>query len=151
MVAVPILLISAVPGYTPKLEPYVSVIEDGVTGLLVPNEVQAWSDAILWLLKDPELRFKILSNAYEFVQNHHNRKVVAEKYANALAPFLSHLAPGISKTYLLWSNQVYRFGGVYKGGTEYIRTYGIRRFLRRAPGYAFFLIKQKVTYFRSKR
>jgi glycosyltransferase involved in cell wall biosynthesis len=134
-------------GIYTKIEPYVGVIEDDINGLLVPNEVEAWSDAILRLLKDPELRFKILSNAYEFVQRHHNRKVVTEKYANALAPFLSHRAPGISKTYLLWSNQVYRFGGVYKGGTEYIRTYGIygiRRFLRRAPRYLFSLLRQRL-------
>lgn len=131
-------------GIYTKIEPYVGVIEDGVTGLLVPNEVEAWRDAILRLLKDPELRFKITSNAYEFVQSHHNKDVVAEQYAAALAPFLSYRAPQVSKTYLLWSNPVHMFNGVYKVGTEYIRIHGIRRFLRRATGYAISLLRQRL-------
>jgi hypothetical protein len=47
------------------------------------------------LLKDSELRFRIASNAYEFVQNFHNRQIVAEKYATALGPFLNYRAPEI--------------------------------------------------------
>jgi glycosyltransferase involved in cell wall biosynthesis len=131
-------------GIYTKIEPYVGVIEDGITGLLVPNEVEAWKDAILRLLKDPDLRFKIASNAHEFVQSHHNRKVVAEQYTAALAPFLSYRAPQVSKAYLLWSTQVNRFSGMYKVATEYIRIHGIRRFLRRAPGYVFSLLRQRL-------
>jgi hypothetical protein len=138
-------------GIYTKIEPYVGVIEDGLTGLLVPNEVAAWRDAILRLLKDPELRFKIASNAYEFVQSHHNRRVVAEQYAAALAPFLSYQAPNVSRAYLLWSGPIYRFSYVHTAGREYIKMHGIRRFLRRAPGYAFFSLRQKLPHLRPKR
>jgi hypothetical protein len=131
-------------GIYTRIEPYLGVIEDGVTGLLVPNEVAAWRDAILRLLKDPDLRFKIASNAYEFVQAHHSRKVVAERYAEALAPFLSYRAPQLGKAYLLWNSQVYRFSGIYGLAAEYIRIHGIRRFLRRAPPYAFSLFRQRI-------
>lgn len=82
-------------GIYSKLEPYIGVIQDGVAGLLVENEIEAWKDAILMLLKDSELRFRIASNAYEFVQNFHNRQIVAEKYATALGPFLNYRAPEI--------------------------------------------------------
>jgi hypothetical protein len=131
-------------GIYSKVELYTQVIQDGITGLLVENQIEGWRDAILRLLKEPELRFKIASNAYEFVRSHHNREVVAEKYAVALAPFLSYRAPQFSKTYLLWSNQVNRLSGVYNVATEYIRIYGIRRFLRRAPRYALSLLRQKL-------
>jgi glycosyltransferase involved in cell wall biosynthesis len=82
-------------GIYSKLEPYTNVIQDGITGLLADNEVEAWRDAIVRLLKDSELRYKILSNAYELVQTSHNREVVAEKYATALKTFLSYRAPEI--------------------------------------------------------
>jgi glycosyltransferase involved in cell wall biosynthesis len=131
-------------GIYTRIEPYLGVIEDGVTGLLVPNEVAAWRDAILRLLKDPDLRFKIASNAYEFVQAHHSRKVVAERYAEALAPFLSYRAPQLGKAYLFWSNRVYSFRGLYNVAREYIRMHGIRRFLRRAPPYAFSLLRRRL-------
>jgi glycosyltransferase involved in cell wall biosynthesis len=138
-------------GIYTRIEPYLGVIEDGITGLLVPNEVAAWRDAILRLLKDPDLRFRIATNAYEFVQAHHSRKVVAERYAEVLAPFLSHRAPQLGKAYLLWNSQVYRFSGIYKLAAEYIRIHGIRRFLRRAPPYAFSLLRQKLTHVSSKQ
>jgi SAM-dependent methyltransferase/glycosyltransferase involved in cell wall biosynthesis len=82
-------------GIYSKLEPYTNVIQDGITGLLADNEVGAWRDAIVRLLKEPELRFKIASNAYEIVQSSHNRRVVVEQYAIALGPFLSYRAPEI--------------------------------------------------------
>jgi hypothetical protein len=134
-------------GIYSKLEPYTLVIEDGVTGLLAENQVPAWEDAVLRLLKDPELRFKIASNAYEFVRNHHNRQVVADQYAAALAPFLGHRAPQVSTAHLLWSDPVRRLTRVRSLSIEFIRGYGIRRFLQRAPGYAFSLLRRKATRF----
>jgi glycosyltransferase involved in cell wall biosynthesis len=133
-----------------RIEPYVGVIEDGVTGLLVPNEVEAWRDAIIRLLRDARLRFKIASNAYEFVKSHHNKAVVTERYAAALTPFLSYRAPQLSNTYLLWSDQVGRFSRVYKAATEHVRAYGTRRFLRRALQYALSSLHRRMTAPKSK-
>jgi glycosyltransferase involved in cell wall biosynthesis len=82
-------------GIYSKLEPYISVVQNGVTGLLVDNEIEAWKDAILVLLKGSGLRLRIARNAYEFVRDLHNRKVVAEKYVTALGPFLNYKAPEI--------------------------------------------------------
>jgi ubiquinone/menaquinone biosynthesis C-methylase UbiE/glycosyltransferase involved in cell wall biosynthesis len=84
-------------GIYSKLEPYTNVIQDGITGLLADNGIESWRDAVLRLLKDSELRFKIASNAYELVRSSHNRQVVAQKYATALGPFLSYRAPEIRK------------------------------------------------------
>lgn len=41
-------------------------------------------------------------------------------------------------------------GRLYKRGGDYVKTHGIRRFLRRAPTFAFSLLRRKVTSLRSK-
>ena len=131
-------------GIYSKLEIYTRVIVDGITGLLVDNQVEAWRDAILRLLKDPELRFKIVSNAYEFVQSHHSRTVVAEQYAAALEPFLNHRAPKIRKTYLVKATVTSRFEPLYTVGVEYMRTYGMKRFLWAALRYLFSTVRHNL-------
>jgi glycosyltransferase involved in cell wall biosynthesis len=130
-------------GIYTRTEPYVGVIEDGVTGLLVPNEVGAWRDAILRLLKDPELRFTIASNAYEFAQSHHSRKVVAERYEEALTPFLSYRAPAMSKAYAIAADLAGRPKRLWQMGMEYITVYGVSYVLRRVPRYLFRLLRQR--------
>ena len=131
-------------GIYSKVELYTQVIQDGITGLLVENQIEAWRDAMLRLLKDPELRFKIASNAYEFVQSHHNREVVAEKYAAALEPFLNCRAPRINKLHIGANNIPSRLGGLWKMGTEYLKVYGLWRLIRAAPRYLFSLIRSKL-------
>jgi HEPN domain-containing protein len=41
-------------------------------------------------------------------------------------------------------------GRLYKRGSDYAKTHGIRRFLRRAPVFAFSLLRRKVTSLISK-
>lgn len=132
-------------GIYTKIEPYVGVIEDGITGLLVPNEVAAWRDAILRLLKDPDLRFKIASNAYEFAQSHHNRKVVVEKYKETLAPFLGHRAPTVGRLSIVASDLAGGPGRLWRIGMEYIQVHGLRYVLRRGPPYLFRLLRQRIS------
>ncbi len=132
-------------GIYTKIEPYFGVIEDGVTGLVVPNEVGAWRDAILRLLKDPELRFKIASNAYEFVQSHHSRKVVTEKYQEALAPYLSYRGPTLSTAYAVSRDLASRPRRLWQMGMEYTAVYGFLYVLQRVPRYLLRLLRQKIT------
>jgi len=117
-------------GIYSRVEPYTGVIEDGITGLLVENEVGAWKEAILRLLKNPELRFNIASNAYEFVQSHHNRKVVAEEYAATLELFLSYRAPEVGIAYVSKSYIPYELEKRYNLGAEYMKIFGMRAFIR---------------------
>jgi len=125
-------------GIYTRIEPYTLVIQDGITGLLVPNEINAWRDAIIRLIKDPELRYKIATNAYEFVMANHNRRLVAEKYAEALAPYLSYKAPKISKSYLVSGVSAEPFSkarSLWQLALQYIRAYGFWYVLRRGPAY----------------
>ena len=138
-------------GIYSKLEPYSLVIQDGVTGLLVPNEVEAWRDAILRLLKEPELRSKIASNAYEFAQSHHNRKVVAVQYKEALAPFLGYRAPAVSKAYAISRDLAGRPGRMCRTGIEYMKAYGFWYALRYAPRYLLRLLGHRAANLRSGR
>ena len=131
-------------GIYSKIELYTQVIQDGITGLLVENQIEAWRDAILRLLKDPELRFKIASNAYEFVQSHHSRAVVAEQYAAALAPFFSYRAPSVGKKYIIANDTVDRLVRLWRMGTEYLKVYGFWRLIRAAPRYLLSLIRGRI-------
>jgi len=131
-------------GIYTKIEPYLGIIEDSVTGLLVPNEIGAWSDGILRLLRDPALRFRIASNAYEFAQANHSRKAVVEKYAAALAPFLSHRGPPVNKVYAVASSPIYMLNSICRGSREYMKIYGLRRLLRRAPPQAASLLRRRM-------
>ncbi len=130
-------------GIYTKIEPYVGVIQDGVTGLLVPNEVEAWRDAILRLLRDPDLRFKIASNAYEFVRSHHSWAVIAERYAVALAPFLEYRAPDVSNAYIIASDLAGRPTRLWQMLRHYVKGYGLRYVLGPARRYALSLLRQR--------
>jgi glycosyltransferase involved in cell wall biosynthesis len=131
-------------GVYSKLEPYSSVVIDGITGLLVENKVDAWKDAILRLINDPELRIKIYTNAYEFVRTHHSRDVVTSEYITALAPYLSHRAPKVSKRYIALQKPSYCVTSLWETGREYAKIYGIRRLLIRGPRYIVVSIWKKL-------
>jgi hypothetical protein len=131
-------------GIYSKLEPYTSVIEDGITGLLVENEVAAWKEAMLRLLSDSKLRFALAANAREYVQNHHNKKLIAEQYAATLEPFLTYRAPEIGNRSLPIQNVLYQANKVYEFGREHVAIYGVRHLIIAAPRYSFSLLRRKV-------
>ncbi len=130
-------------GIYSKLEPYSLVIQDGITGLLVPNEVAAWRDAILRLAGDPDLRFRIVSNACEFVRSHHSWAVIAERYAVALAPFLAYRAPDVSKVYIITRDLAGRPLRFWQMLRHYTKGYGFRYVLGPARRYALALLRQR--------
>lgn len=57
-----------VAGVYSQVEVYTACIEDGATGLLVPNQPQAWYDAIQRLIRDAPMRSRISQSAYEAVR-----------------------------------------------------------------------------------
>ena len=133
-------------GIYSKLEPYTSVIEDGVTGLLVENEVDAWKEAILSLLTNPELRMRIARNAREYVQSHHNKKVVTEQYAAALGPFLAYRAPRIGKTHIIKQKPSWVLKQPYNRLVAYRQAHGMRGFILHAPKYLLSRIYRKIRH-----
>jgi hypothetical protein len=59
------------------VEPYSSVVEQNITGLLCPNVTSAWVDAITSLINDPELRDTLAANAHARVSNLHSLNLTA--------------------------------------------------------------------------
>jgi len=114
-------------GVYSKVEPYTSVIQDGITGLLVENEVPAWRDAIVRLLSDSELRLKISRNAYEYVRSNHNRDIVVTQYATVLEPLFKYRAPNVGRR-VLWTYSVLDINGFRSRlYVENVKLYGIKR------------------------
>jgi len=85
-------------GIYTNVQPYSSVIQDGMTGLLCQNEVGAWTDAMQTLLHDSALGFRIRKNAHDFFKSRHNRQEQLSAFLEELKPYMSHRAPEISKS-----------------------------------------------------
>lgn len=58
-----------IAGVYTRIDPYTEVVTDGVTGLLVPNERDAWVEALLQLIDAPEERRRMAANAHAHVRN----------------------------------------------------------------------------------
>jgi len=115
-------------GVYSRVEPYASVIQDGVTGLLVENQVNLWRDAIVKLLSEPQLRLRISKSAYEFVRCNYDRQSVADRYADILVPLWKYRAEkvnGFSGINLRCSV----VDKVYRRYSDYFQTLGLRRFV----------------------
>jgi glycosyltransferase involved in cell wall biosynthesis len=56
-------------------------IEDGKTGLLVPNTTEAWVEALGKLIEDKKLRIKMGENAYKEVKKNFNMETISKDYA----------------------------------------------------------------------
>ncbi len=57
------------PGVFSEMEPYASVVEHDRTGLLVPNEAEAWREAAERLIREPETRRGLARDAWEGARN----------------------------------------------------------------------------------
>ena len=60
--------LAQIPSICSKVPPYIDPVVDGVTGLLVENTLQAWSDAILLLSLDYDLRARVSTDAEKWVK-----------------------------------------------------------------------------------
>jgi len=84
-------------GIYTNVEPYLSVIEDGITGLLCENTSRAWEDAVARLLNDGDLALRIKKNSYDFFKAKHDREKLLDNYLSVLGPCLDFRAPEISQ------------------------------------------------------
>ncbi len=84
-----------IAGVYSDVKPYAEVVEHGVTGLLVPNQPGAWSEAICRLVENGDLRAAIQRQARAYARAHYDLTSVQEQWkhhireALAAAP-LSH-------------------------------------------------------------
>lgn len=127
-------------GIYSKTKLYSGVIEDGVNGLLAENSPAAWKDAIVRLVRDPDLRYKIICNAYEYVKSHHSREVVADTYASVLKPYLAYRAPEVNKLHTIINDIPGQVVRTLKRGVRYGKEKGVLKLMRMIPRYLHFRI-----------
>lgn len=63
-----------VAGVYSAVAPYVDYVDDGVTGLLVENTVEGWVGALDRLIRIPELRASIVTNASQDVRSYYHQR-----------------------------------------------------------------------------
>jgi hypothetical protein len=63
-----------IAGVYSKVDVYTDCVEDGETGLLVPNSPEAWYSAIVQLIEDDDLRKKIGRQARNYVCTHYSQR-----------------------------------------------------------------------------
>jgi hypothetical protein len=76
-------------GVYSREEPYTSYVEDGKTGLLADDTVEAWAAAITNLLDDDAKRVRIVQNAYAYVQTNFDTRAVLPAFMRMIADTLA--------------------------------------------------------------
>jgi len=130
-------------GIFSKIEPYTEIIQDGINGVLVDNEIGAWKESIVRLIRDIELRNKIINNAYEHVITYHSEDAVADRYYEILNTFFNYKAPVLRHNMFFYDRSLYKCQNFFSKYIEYIKSYGIWRALYRAPFYIINTVKKK--------
>ncbi len=59
------------PGVYSKIAPYSSMIEDNIAGCLASEDSQDWVNKINYLIENPDIRYRIATQAQEFVKDNH--------------------------------------------------------------------------------
>jgi len=77
--------IAGIPAVCSAVPPYSDVIQDGVTGVLVPNTEEEWFQAVKRLALSVNERKRILASAREYCLSRYSMKVAAEKWNQVFA------------------------------------------------------------------
>jgi glycosyltransferase involved in cell wall biosynthesis len=123
-------------GIYSEVEPYTSVIENGTNGILAKNEVAEWRDALIRLLQNEEMRKRISANAITLVRAKHNLTVVADGYAEALAPYLGYNAPELTTPSIILGNISSALMNLFNPILEYLMVRGFAGGFSNALSYA---------------
>ncbi len=78
-----------IPGIFTDAPPYAPAVEDGRTGLLVPNRPEAWADAITRLARDSRLRWSIAEAARQEVARRYGLPTVLDAWSDLLSGLMS--------------------------------------------------------------
>jgi hypothetical protein len=108
--------------------PHADVVVDRETGLLVPNEPEAWLAALRELVLDGKLRSRLAANAAEMVESRFSERALLPGWLASLDRLLSHRAPPISP------DDVQIAGGVIRFVRDRFAVYGPVAFAERAVG-----------------
>jgi hypothetical protein len=108
--------------------PHADVVVDRETGLLVPNEPDAWRAALRELVEDRELRIRLGGNASRMVEARFSEAALMPGWLQSLGALLAHRAPAIS------ASDVRIAGGMIRFARDRLAVYGPVAFAERAVG-----------------
>jgi hypothetical protein len=83
---------AGIPVLCSAVSPYREVVQDGITGVLVPNEGQAWQAALQTAIGDSAWRHKVAAAARADVREHHKLAQTADAWQQAVAVALRERA-----------------------------------------------------------
>ena len=75
---------AGIPVLCSAVSPYREVVQDGVTGRLVPNDVQAWQAALQGAIDDSAWRLTVAAAARATVRQHHNLTQTVDAWQQAV-------------------------------------------------------------------
>ena len=82
-----------IPGIYSEDSPNATVVRSEQTGLIVPNEPEAWGNAIERLIRDEGFRADLGRAAAQDVESRFSEKALASQWRDAVQPLLAHRAP----------------------------------------------------------
>lgn len=80
-----------IAGIYSSSRPYTDVVADGVTGVLVENTADAWREAVIALILEPQRRASIASAAYQHVRKRYDLNSAARIWAASIERIASPL------------------------------------------------------------
>lgn len=117
-----------IAGIYSDVPPNADVVRAGATGLVVPNDPDAWSDAISRLIAERSLRERIGHAAYLDVEARFASGALAPHWRTVLDRLLEHRAPEC------WPEQVSLRSGPFWHAVDRLAVYGPFRFTERVLG-----------------
>lgn len=117
-----------VAGIYSDVPPNADVVRDGATGLVCPNEPEAWHDALLRLIREQSLRERIGHAAYLDVESKFAVGALVPHWRTALEKLLQHRAPDCRP------EEVRLRQGLFWHAVDRLEVYGPLRFTERALG-----------------
>lgn len=119
-----------IAGVYSAVGPYIDSVEDGLTGALVENSVEAWTQAICNLVASPEARSSLGSKARDIVREQYGVDKVAARWAMSLREVSSSVhsssppmsidvaakKANTSRRVLLWKSRTTRLVVAYQTG-----------------------------------
>lgn len=106
--------------------PHADVVVDRETGLLVPNEPDAWLAALRELVEDRPLRTRIAANAAAIAEGRFSEAALLPAWLDSLGPLLAHRAPPVAP------DDVRIAGGMIRFARDRLAVYGPVAFAERA-------------------
>ena len=108
--------------------PNAQIVRDGETGLICPNEPEAWLDALRRLIDEPTLRQRLGEAARVDVGQRFSENALRNGWLTGLEPILRHRAPEIPRREVRLST------GRLRHLRDRLAVYGPLRFIERLAG-----------------